>query len=113
MTKKNEFSDLVQDIDRKFNEIEAQKLKKEARLKKLKEKEQSPEVDQRKVRLKEKEEMNKFLVREKLTYGLAVFMIGQVMLLSVCFKNPAYFIEIWAYGTFSLCIICIAVIDYS
>ncbi len=113
MSKKNEFSDLVQDIDRKFKDIEGRKLKVETRLKKLDDKEQKPFIDSRKARLEENKEQMHLRIKEKLNYGLAVFLIGQVMILTVCFKNPQYFLELWACGTFSLCFICLAVIDYS
>lgn len=112
MAKKSEFSDVVKDLERKFQEIDQQKKRLNERIQKLNE--ILPSEDHiKKTRQQENAEQRKFRIQEKLTTGLVVFCIGQMMLLTVCFRNPEYFLKIWVLGTVSLLIICIAVMDYS
>lgn len=113
MPKKNEFSELVKDVDRKFQEIETRKKTVSERLKKLDQKNQQETVDPRKLLIEERKARSEFLLKEKLTNGIVVFVIGQMILIPICFRHPEIFAQLWLFGSISLGVIAIAVIDYS
>lgn len=111
MTKKDEFSDIVNELDKKFKEIEAKKAKLDDGIKKIKthQKSKSPEVKVDKN--KEKTKQDNFALKEKITTAIIVFIICQMLLLPICLRFPANFLPMWLVGTFSIGVICIAVID--
>lgn len=111
MSKKDEFSDLAKDLDRKFKEIEAKKQKKSESIRKIesrtREKNQEPKID----KLKEQKEQANFRLKEKLTTAFIVFIICQLLLIPICLRYSDQFLPMWIVGTFSICIICMAIVD--
>lgn len=99
MAKKNEFSDLVKDVDRKFQEIEIRKKKVVERVKKLDEKECHETIDHRKAKIDERKAQSQFRIKEKLTYGAVVFVLGQLILIPICFRHTEIFstVAFWKY----------------
>lgn len=111
MSKKDEFSDLAKDLDRKFKEIEAKKQKKSESIKKIENRAREKNPEPGKDKIKEQIEQEKFRVKEKLTTAFIVFIICQLLLIPICLRYSDQFLAMWVVGTFSICIICIAVID--
>lgn len=111
MTKKDEFSDLAKDLDRKFKELEDKKKKVSEGIKKIevREHQRSQEVEVDKI--KEQKELKNFKVKEKLFIAGIVFVICQMLLIPVCLRYSDVFLNMWLMGTFSICIICFAIID--
>lgn len=112
MAKKNEFSDLVKDVEQKFQEIEGRKKAVTERIKKLDQKVHQETIDTKNSIIQERKAQADFRMKEKLTYGAIVFVIGQLLLIPICFRYPEVFAQLWLFGSISLGVIAIAVIDY-
>lgn len=111
MTKKDEFSDLARDLDRKFKELEEKKKKVSEGIKKIevREHQRSREVEVDKI--KEQKIQKTFRMKEKVITAGIVFIICQMLLIPVCLRYSDVFLNMWLTGTLSICIICFAIID--
>lgn len=112
MAKKNEFSDLVTDLDQKLKDIESRKKTVTERIKKLDQKNHQETIDTKKAIIQERKTQADFRMKEKLTYGAIVFVIGQMLLIPICWRYSEVFGQLWLFGTISLGVICVAVIDF-
>ena len=111
MKKKNEFETLVNDIDEKFKTI---KVKSE-KLKAIQKKHVQPkkeEPSRYESKMKERNELHQYRMKEKLTAAAVVFVLGQLLLIPVYMKHPALIPQIFIAASISLGVICLAVLDY-
>lgn len=111
MSKENEFSKLVDDLDRKFKTIEEKKNRFEKEVKK-KAPSKVAEEDKVQKKFRELKEQQKFRVKEKLTAALIVFCVGHALLIPLYLRYPQYFLGMFACASLSLGVICVAIIDY-
>lgn len=111
MTKKDEFSDLAKDIDRKFKELEEKKKRVSDGIRKIEVREHQKNQEVKVDKIKEQMEQEKFRMKEKLFTASIVFIICQLLLIPICLRYSDSFLGMWIMGTFSICIICFAVID--
>lgn len=113
MTKKDEFSDLAKDLDRKFKALEEKKKKFDDNVKRVDAHQKAKRPEEKTDKFKEQKEMQKYDLKQRLTTAFVVFIICQMLLIPICLRYPGQFLAIWLVGTFSICIICVAVIDLS
>lgn len=115
MSKKEEISDLVSKLNKQLEEREEKKKKTDETLKRVEASERAknpaPKPEVKIDKIQEKKELQKYAMKEKIIAVSGVFLICQFLLLTVCFRYPGQFFAIWAFGTFSICIICVGVID--
>lgn len=115
MSKKDEISDLVSKLNKQLEEREEKKKKIDETVKRVealeRAKKPAPKPEVKIDKIEEKKELQKYAMKEKIIAVSSVFIICQIILISVCLRYPQQFFAIWAFGTFSICIICVAVID--
>ena len=113
MSEKNEFSKLVDDLDKKIKQVEKKRERIQEVVKAAPVKKYVPEADKVKKKIEEQKKQAKFRVKEKLTYAAIVFAIGHCLLIPLYMKFPDLFVGMFACASISLGFICIAVIDYT
>lgn len=112
MAPKNRFDDLVKDLDDQFKKIEERNERVNRAAKKESKPESSPSTV-REQKLKQYQKDEKTLVKGKLKTAAVVFVTGHLMIIPAYMNHPTLIPGIFLVASFSLGIICIAVIDYS
>ncbi len=111
MTKKNEFSDLVEKLDDQIKEKERQKHKLIELTKKRNNQKNIAEANEIKRSTHEKDELDKFRLKEKLFIAVICFVGGHLLLTPMYLKFSDYGVQIFLIASFSLFIIAVAIFD--
>ena len=115
MGDKKKISDIVDSVNKQFDEIERKKahLEKVAQKHKTVAKASKPEENRHQVKMKEMKQQQNFRLKEKLIHAVVVFIIGHLLLLPLYLKFPHLIVGMFVCASLSLGFICMAVIDYT
>lgn len=112
MTQKRRFEELVKDIDAQFKKIEEKNRRANRAIQKTSK--SGPSLSTvREQKLKQHQENEKSIIKGKLKTAAVVFITGHLMIIPAYMNFPDLIPGIFFVASFSLGIICIAVIDYS
>lgn len=116
MGDKKKISDIVDSVNKQFDEIE----RKKAHLEKVAQKHKTvtkapPKVEENRhqVKMKEMKQQQNFRMKEKLIHAVVVFIIGHLLLLPLYLKFPHLIVGMFVCASISLGVICMAVIDFT
>lgn len=112
MKNKSEFSELAQDLDKKFKDIKRRQERSLELVQKKRSKEVHKEINQREEKFKEHKKMEEFRIKEKLFSALIVFILGHILLIPMYIRFSAQAPELFCMASLSLAVICVAVMDY-
>ncbi|WPU66060.1 hypothetical protein [Peredibacter starrii] len=113
MTQKNRFEDIVKNVDDQFKKIEERK-EKQIRISHIETKKHEPSpTERREKKLKQHQKDEKNLVKGKLKTAAVVFVVGHIMIIPAYINHPNLIPQIFLVASFSLGVICLAVIDYT
>lgn len=109
---KNEFSKIVEDLDKKIKSVEEKRERVEKIVKTAQSQNKVPE-DKIKKKFADIKKQQNFRLKEKLTYAVIVFVVGHCLLVPMYLKFPDLIVGMFVCASISLGFICLAVIDFS